>query len=61
MADPKWDDNVVDGMRHAVKCPFLQTRVQTDCDCHPLDDSKAMRSDDVLRIFAPLPPEEASI
>lgn len=49
-------DNVIDGTRHAVSCPFvLRTG---DCDCHPLDESKAMRAADVLRIFSPLPSEE---
>lgn len=49
--------NVIGTMRHAVKCPFVSDRTQS-CDCNPVDDAKAMRSSDVLRIFAPLPPEE---
>lgn len=50
--------NVIGHMRHAVRCPFVSDRLQI-CDCSPLDDRKAMRGADVLRIFAPLPPEEA--
>lgn len=52
--------NVIDGLRHAVKCPFVLDRRQS-CDCKPLDESKAMRGADVLRIFKPLPPEEAAL
>ena len=48
-------ENVINGMRHAVRCPFLCTRDPKDCDCNPLDDSKGMTHADVLRIFAPLP------
>jgi hypothetical protein len=51
-------DNVIDGFRHAVRCPFVLDRT-AQCDCSPLDESKAMRGGDVLRIFAPLPHEEA--
>jgi hypothetical protein len=52
-------DNLVDGLIHSRRCPFLHTRDPRDCDCRPLDISKAMTGDDVRRIFAPLPPEEA--
>lgn len=51
-------DNVIDGLRHAVKCPFVQDRSKA-CDCRPVDESKAMRGADVLRIFSPLPEHEA--
>jgi hypothetical protein len=49
---------VIDGMRHAVRCPYLRTP-REPCDCHPLDESRAMRGADVLRIFKPLPQDEA--
>jgi hypothetical protein len=52
-------DNVIDGFRHAIKCPFVHDRSKT-CDCHPIDESKAMRSADVLRVFSPLPEHEAA-
>ena len=51
--------NVIGNMRHAVRCPFVADRTKV-CDCSPLDDSKAMRGADVLRVFAPLPPDEAA-
>lgn len=51
--------NVIGTMRHAVRCPFVFDRT-LPCDCNPLDDSKAMRAADVLRIFAPLPVDEAA-
>ena len=50
--------NVIGTMRHAVRCPLIQSGGSEPCDCSPLDDSKAMTHEDVLRIFAPLPPEE---
>ena len=50
--------NVVDGMRHARSCPYLRSPRET-CDCHPFDESKAMRPADVLRIFKPVPQGEA--
>lgn len=49
--------NLIDGMLHSVTCALMSGGV---CDCTPIDTSKAMRRDDVLRIFAPLPPEELS-
>ena len=52
-------NNVIGTMRHAVACPFIQTDGIEPCDCSPIDDAKAMTGDDILRIFAPLPPEEA--
>lgn len=51
--------NVIGTMRHAVACRYVQSDGHEPCDCTPVDDSKAMRPADVLRIFAPLPPEEA--
>lgn len=51
--------NVVGNMRHAVACPSIQTDGHAACDCSPIDESKAMSRDDVLRIFAPLPEDEA--
>lgn len=51
--------NSIDGFIHSVGCPFVSDRNKA-CDCNPLDESKAMRKEDVLRIFAPLPPEEAA-
>lgn len=50
-------DNVINGFRHAVRCPFVLDRSK-ECDCNPTNDSKAMTGEDVLRIFKPLPPEE---
>lgn len=52
-------DNLIDGMLHSLACPFVGER-SAQCDCHPVDTTKAMRRADVLRIFAPLPPEEAA-
>lgn len=46
--------NVIGTMRHAVRCAHVADRAAM-CDCNPLDDSKAMTSVDVLRVFAPLP------
>lgn len=51
-------ENVIDGWRHAMKCPFVLDRTKA-CDCLPIDESKAMRGDDVLRIFALVPQHEA--
>lgn len=51
--------NWIDGIIHAVRCPFVEDRTQA-CDCHPSDISKAMTGADVLRVFAPLPPEEVA-
>jgi hypothetical protein len=48
--------NLNDGMVHSVTCALLRGG---SCDCSPIDTSEAMRRDDVMRIFAPLPPEEA--
>lgn len=52
-------NNVIGTMRHAVACPFVQTDGREACDCSPIDEAKAMRHADLLRVFAPLPPEEA--
>lgn len=52
--------NVIGTMRHAVRCAHVADRT-LPCDCHPMDDSKAMRADDVLRVFAPLPEAEARV
>jgi hypothetical protein len=52
-------DNLVDGLLHSRRCQFLASRDLRDCDCRPLVVSEAMTGDDVGRIFAPLPPEEA--
>jgi hypothetical protein len=52
-------NNVIGTMRHAVACRLIQSDGAEPCDCSPMDDSKAMTGADVLRIFKPLPPEEA--
>lgn len=52
-------NNVIGTMRHAVACPFIQSDGREPCDCSPLDEAKTMRAADVLRVFAPLPEEEA--
>ena len=51
--------NVIGTMRHAVKCPLILSGGAEPCDCSPLDDAQAMKSGDLLRLFTPLPPEEA--
>ena len=51
--------NVVDGFRHSTRCPFLRTP-REPCDCKPIDEAKAMRPADVLRIFTPVPDWEAA-
>lgn len=53
-------NNVIGTMRHSVPCRLIQSDGKEPCDCSPVDDAKAMRAVDVLRIFAPLPPEEAA-
>lgn len=53
-------NNVIGTMRHSVGCRLIQTDGTEPCDCHPMDDLKAMTGADVLRIFAPLPEEEAA-
>ena len=52
-------NNIVGTMRHAICCPLIQSDGRKPCDCSPVDDAKAMTRADVLRIFQPLPPEEA--
>lgn len=51
-------NNVIGTMRHSMSCRLIQSDGAEPCDCTPMDDSKAMKGADVLRIFAPLPPEE---
>lgn len=51
-------NNVIGTMRHAVACRLIQSDGAEPCDCTPMDDAKAMKGGDVLRIFAPLSPEE---
>jgi hypothetical protein len=51
--------NVIDGYVHSVTCRLVASDGKEPCDCHPLDTRTAMRAGDVLRVFAPLPPEEA--
>lgn len=51
--------NWIDGMIHAVRCPLVLSGGSDPCDCSPLDSTKAMRGGDVLRVFAPLPQDEA--
>ena len=51
--------NVIDGYIHSVTCALVLSDGKEACDCNPIDTSKAMRAADVLRVFAPLPPEEA--
>lgn len=53
-------NNVMGTMRHAVACRLIQSDGAEACDCSPVDDAKAMRGSDVLRVFAPLPPDEAA-
>lgn len=52
-------ENVIDGLRHAMACPLVRDRAKA-CDCHPLDESKAMTAEDVKRVFAALPENEAA-
>lgn len=53
-------NNVIGTMRHSMGCRLIQSDGKEPCDCSPMDDSKAMTGADVLRIFKPLPPEEAA-
>jgi hypothetical protein len=50
--------NVINGFRHSMRCPFLRIPPEP-CDCRPIDESKAMRGEDVLRIFKPVPDDDA--
>lgn len=51
--------NLIDGFLHAVKCRLVVSGGAEPCDCSPIDTSKAMRGTDILRVFAPLPQDEA--
>jgi hypothetical protein len=52
--------NEIDGWLHSLTCPLVVSGGADQCDCHPVDMSKAMCGADMLRIFKPLPPEEAA-
>ena len=52
--------NVIGTLRHSMTCKAVASQMPQDCDCSPVDDAKAMKAVDALRVFAPLPAEEAA-